>query len=76
MMSDILSQTYFTNIDVGFGSASKIVKQNMDTNKDGEISKEEFLMAVLPLGGFSNLSLSFYWPTEMSAYLKTVLRNP
>ena len=48
----------------------------MDTNKDGEISKEEFLMAVLPLGGFSNLSLSFHWPTEMSAYLKTVLRNP
>ena len=26
----------------------------MDTNKDGEISKEEFLMAVLPLGEFSN----------------------
>ena len=24
----------------------------MDTNKDGEISKEEFLMAVLPLGRF------------------------
>ena len=26
----------------------------MDTNKDGEISKEEFLMAVLPLGEFLN----------------------
>ena len=69
MMSDILSQTYFTNIDVGFGSASKIVKQNMDTNKDGEISKEEFLMAVLPLGGFSKLSLPFYWLIEKWALI-------
>ena len=32
----------------------------MDTNKDGEISKEEFLMAVLPLGWFQNYDRHFH----------------